>query len=208
MINNSVDLTQCPACRQIDRVAKVSTIYLMALGLNRKPRQKNLLEDIHQKQPPGKNARNTPDRDSNAPIGLNISTLPENDLKQLSQKLKPPASPKQAFSRPVHPDTVVLTFSLVVPFFIIGILQNQSGMIIPMVILLTLSYILYFLKRRQIVSKFNKILEERLTSEKRTRRALERWMSIYYCARDDVIFEPRTGRWAPLDQIHGFLNQE
>jgi hypothetical protein len=197
----------CPVCDRNDQVAKVSTIYLTAIGINRLP-----VRNEHQTKPglviDPNQVQGKENRQTNAPHGKSFTHLSAAELKQLSSKLKPPASPKQAFSRPVHPDTVILTFSLVVPFFLFGVIQSQSGMIIPMVAILIFAYALYFWKRKKIILKFNQKLAEKIAAERRIQRALERWMNLYYCARDEVIFEPGKEQGMSIDLIHGYLMKE
>lgn len=196
----------CPTCGQQDQVAKVSTLYLTAIGLNRLPGRS---------QPSGSSNEIHADLDPDAnnlqpgtSAGLQVSAISGSELKIISRKIKPPASPKQAFNRPVHPDTVVLSFSLLVPFFIFGILQSQASMLIPMIIILVVAYGLYIWQRKKIIQRFNLNLAEKTAAEKRIRRALDRWMHLYYCLRDDVVFQPDDGQATPVDLIHGYLVEE
>ncbi len=39
-------------------------------------------------------------------------------------------------------------------------------------------------------------------------QALERWNQVYYCARDDIVFDPATGEWCSPAHFHEFLYAE
>ena len=42
----------------------------------------------------------------------------------------------------------------------------------------------------------------------RAKRGIGRWMKLYYCTQDDVVFEPGAERTVPADQMGGYLLDE
>jgi len=68
--------------------------------------------------------------------------------------LEAPAATKRLPSRPLHPDLIVITFSLVFPIFIYGIWTSQPPTLLPVLIFLAAVYGLYFWKRKAIVTRF------------------------------------------------------
>jgi hypothetical protein len=60
-------------------------------------------------------------------------------------------------------------------------------------------------KRRPVIFKYERQVAEQQASINRIKRALERWLRLYYCAADDVVFDPGSRRSAPADQIAGVL---
>ncbi|GAB4574703.1 MAG: hypothetical protein Kow0077_22600 [Anaerolineae bacterium] len=35
--------------------------------------------------------------------------------------------------------------------------------------------------------------------------AMDRWAGLYYCFRDDIVFDPETGEWCHPADLHEFL---
>ena len=133
------------------------------------------------------------------------STFP--NYAAASRKLAPPSSGKQVLMRTIHPDMIVLVFSLIVPFFLSTIYRSQTGSLIPIVVILFGFYALYFWQRKKLVRRYESQQSQRQAEEQRIRCAVARWMKLYYCARDEIIFEPGDDRFAPVDQMMGFLNR-
>ena len=172
-----------------DQVEKVSSIYINGIGFKR-----------------AKDETGTPVADGlTAPVS---SSLTPNQLRTLSDRFKPPSSPKQALSRPVHPDMVVLIFSLVIPVFLYGIFTSQQVLFLPTILFLGIVYALYAWKRKQIIAKFQRNIAEREAAENKTKQGIERWMRLYYCARDDGVFDLSMHELIPADFLPGYLTGE
>ncbi len=169
---------QCPVCNQSDRVEKVSTIYLVGIGLKREPA----------------------DPDS-AAIPFKLADLPGAQLRNLAQALKPPSSTRRIPTRPLHPDLVVITFSLMVPIFVYGILASQPPQILPVLAFLAVVYGVYFWKRKAIVNRFESRQSRQRAADELARRGIERWMKMYFCARDQGVFEPGRTELIPAEQV-------
>lgn len=123
----------------------------------------------------------------------------------LTQKLSPPAAGKQGMMRPIHPDLVVIVFSLIAPIFGYGILTNQAGTLLPVGILLIIGYGAYFWQRKRLLERFQADLEHRRNEVERIQRGIGRWMEIYYCARDECVFKPGSKHSIPIDEISEYL---
>ncbi len=129
----------------------------------------------------------------------------EKKLHALSRKLAPPSSGKGSPMRPVHPDTVVIVFSCVLPIFLIGIVNQQRLFLIPAILILAICYGLYFYKRRAIIAKFEQEKKAKQEEQKRIERGIATWMKLYYCGRDDSVFLPGKAEMIPADQMMGYL---
>ncbi len=173
----------CPACGQADQVEKVSTLYLLGIGL----------------KPPLSTGEAAPAVDT---TGISFAS------RDLSRKLAPPATSKQAPTRPLHPDMVVLTFSLIMPVLLYGVYTSQTVLLLPLLVVLAIAYGLYFWKRISILAKYERLQAERQAKEERIQRGVGRWMKLYYCARDDGIFEPGSDELIPVDFLPGYLVSE
>ena len=172
----------CPSCRQADQVEQVSRLYIA--GLSRAhPSSGQPAEEMK----------------------LHIQGLTPEHLRALSRRLKPPAGGKEASARPLHPDWVVAGFSLVVPFFFYGIYTSQPQNFFQFLALLTLAYGVYFWQRRKLIARYQAALAKRQAATEMVKKGIEKWMKLYYCAREDGIFLPGSGEMLPLDQMHWYL---
>jgi hypothetical protein len=126
-------------------------------------------------------------------------------LHNLGRRLAPPSSGKKELTRPVHPDTVVILFSCVLPFFLVGILNQQRGMFIPILVVLVCAYGLYFYKRKAAIARFEQEKNNQLRDRVRIERAIGVWMKLYYCSSDDSVFIPGKPDFIPADQMIGYL---
>ena len=180
----------CPTCQQIDLVEKVSTVYVMGLEMRRKKR--------------GVSSKSN-DQKVSSEASLN-GPASHFDFPALSRRLAPPAGGKE-MTRPIHPDLMVLAFSLVLPIFLFGILSSQPGLLLPVLLILAGGYAIYFWQRKRVIARFEYQQSVRQTDARRVQQGIERWMKLYYCARDDGVFEPGTGTLVPADQMMGYLLQ-
>jgi len=126
----------------------------------------------------------------------------------LTHRLAPPAAKKEAPMRAIHPDMMVLGFSLVAPIFLYGILTSQPSGLLVVLPLLAGFYIFYFWKRKMLIAKYLVQQAAQQAATARIQRGIQRWMKLYYCARDDGIFEPGAAALIPADQIAGILFKE
>ena len=173
----------CPVCGLSDQVEKASTLYLIGIGLDQ-AQPKEMISN------PGQRVKPTPSQ------------------RALSRRLAPPASGKQMTTRPIHPDMVVIALSLIAPVFLYGILTSQRSMLLPVLAVLAAFYGFYFWKRRTMISRFESQQALRQAGEARVKRGIERWMKLYYCARDDGVFELGRDELVPADLIAGYLYRE
>jgi hypothetical protein len=180
---------RCPGCGQADQVEKVSSLYLWGIGL-------------HQQAATSAKDHNPPDSRKSRLFGET------GDFRSLSRRLAPPASSKQVNLRPMHPDQMVLAFSLVLPIFLYGILTNQRGMLLPVAGLLAAGYGFYAWQRGAILARYEQERQRRKASEQRIQRGIQRWMQLYYCGREDGIFIPGENRLVDAEQMMGYLLDE
>lgn len=173
----------CPVCGQSDQVEKASTLYLIGIGLNQ-------------------------DQSQGQVSNPNVRSKPTPSQRALSRRLAPPASGKQVIIRPIHPDMVVVAFSLIAPVFLYGILSSQRVMFLPVLAVLAIFYGFYFWKRKTMIARFEDQQASRQAADERVKRGVERWMKLYYCSRDDGLFVPGSDELVPVDQIAGYLNRE
>jgi len=175
----------CPQCGRSEGVEKVSTLYLA--GIKKAGASDQSGEDLASQ------------------VLARLPDLTPQGLHALSRELAPPSSGKAAPNRPVHPDLVVLVFSLVIPIFIIGILNQQRGVLIPVLVFLALAYGLYFLKRKDILAKFARAQAEQKEKQARIERGVKSWMKLYYCTLDEGVFLPGRNELVPVEEMLNYL---
>jgi len=182
---------RCPDCGQTDLVAKVSEIYVAGVELKLRRSKKGApVDSTAAASPP--------------PFW---KEMPSQELQALSRQFAPPASGKQSTFKPVNPDLMVAAFSLIAPVFLYGVLTTQKPAFLPALLALAVFFLFYFWKRKGLIAKFDKMIQAQKTSEQRVKRGIERWLKLYYCARDDVVFKPGDGSGTSADQIAGVLMQ-
>jgi hypothetical protein len=173
----------CPVCGETRAVSKVSAIYLAGIQ-----------------------ARN-PKAIGGEPL-VKVSGIPEDAMPGFSRKFTPPATKKEVQVRLVHPDMVVLVFSAIVPFFLRGIYLQQPTLFNPVLAGLVILYGVYVWQRKIILKRFERQVQAEKAKNERVQRGIQRWINLYYCAEDDVIFEPGGASPLPSDQINGYLFQD
>ncbi len=178
----------CPACGQSDRVFKVSRIYIDALAAFNKSPDDSVLPDLtgQAMEDPG------------------INLLKIQAVRAFVNNFSPPSGGKQQM-RQVHPDLVVGIFSLVAIFFLIQIYNTQRAAFPIILVVLIVFYLGYILLHQRILARFNQQSESARAEKRQLEIAIERWMKLYFCARDEVVFDPAQNRMIPLDQMDQYL---
>lgn len=173
---------QCPVCGQMEPVEKVSTLYLTGIGLKDKSNDTQAAQNLIQARPkPGEYA--------------------------LSKLLAPPSGGRAAFTRPVQPELAMLAFSAILPIFLFGIWTSQRSLLLPVLGILAVFYGLFFWQRKRLVQRYQKDVAARLAADERVKKGIALWMKLYYCAEDEVVFEPGQGEPVNIDMLPGFLMQ-
>jgi hypothetical protein len=172
---------KCPVCEQTDQTIKLSRVYLEAIAADRK---KTDFQDN------------------------NTDPLPfELDPKFLTKNLRrfTPPSGKTELIRMVHPDWTAGAFSLLALFFLYQMFTTQIQSFYIGLGLFVVAYALYFIFRKKIIARYT----QRKTSEEEDKKNIEqsigRWMRLYYCVRDDIVFEPGKKEFAALDNLDAFI---
>jgi hypothetical protein len=189
-------LPVCPECGQTDLVEKASTLYLAGTEMKYRRSKKNPGE-VQPPEPSGENA----------PIQLSpgFRDLSAAELQALARRLAPPATKKEAPVRPINPDWAVAAVSMIVPLFLYQIITTQVGMLPVVLLALAAFYGFYFWQRKNILARFDARQEKERSKVEQVKQSIQRWMSLYYCGRDDCVFDPSRKVSAPADQLNGIL---
>jgi hypothetical protein len=176
----------CPQCGKTDTVAKVNHIYLE--NLSAKPLTEDLLIPHVLRWPIEKPAKSKKTYDE------------VTFLKQFN-----PPSGQTVVIRQVNPDLAVVFFSLLALFLLFKIYISQRGAFFIALGFLALFYLVYFIGRKFIMRKFKQRQEADLLAKKQAETAIGRWMKMYYCWEEGIVFLPGEKQAVPLDQIRTYL---
>jgi hypothetical protein len=182
----------CPQCGQADQVEKASTIYVRGIEVK-----------WHRGKAIPPEGIEIPSKRSKL-----VDGMPTDELLALTPRLAPPAVKKGAPMRAIHPDHTVLALSMVAPLFLYGIFTSQPSGLLVVLPLLTGFYAFYFWQRKRLIAKFHATQQAQKATEQRIHKGIQRWMRLYYCARDDGVFEPGASVLTPTDQMPGLLFRE
>lgn len=125
-------------------------------------------------------------------------------LKTLSQRLAPPGGKGKGVTRPIHPDLMVGGFTAIIVLIIYNMAAAQPQMVLPTTVFTALALAVYALGRKNLITRFEKKLADEGGSQKKTEEAVGRWMQLYYCARDDLAFNPVTKASMPPDSVRSY----
>lgn len=178
----------CPICAASDKTFKVSTIYIEALEGFKKGSELKILAQI------------VDDQNLLSATGI----LKTQTLRSVVSSFGPPSGGKQII-RPVSPNLVMMAFSLIAIFFLIQIYTTQREMFIPILILVAIVYLGYAIFYKQIYAKYTRQIQSNINIKTSYEAAIGKWMRLYYCARDDGVFDPVENQMVPLQSMETYL---
>lgn len=179
----------CPICQQSEPVIKVSAVYIAALELR------------HGRKPLALD----PDGAEGEPPPQALKDLPAPGLALLGKRLAPPSTGRKAPTRPLNPDLVVAVFSLVGLVFIYQIYLNQAETLPFAIAVWAAFFVFYFWQRRRLVAKYEALIRQQQEHAQKIERAIQRWMGLYYCVDDDVVFTIAGHNPVPADRLNELL---
>ena len=180
----------CPRCRQLDMIQKLSAVYSQGITTG---------------------SYSGPTGGLAAPIGsgrpalvTGYTVVHGSAQSELSRKLAPPSKPP--FRIPPSPQ--------VIPPFIVGTIASAalisiglSSELIAIQVAVTAVGVALFLivgiwSRRQL-EKHDRIAKNRYQTDilPLWESQMEIWNRLYYCSRDDCVFDPLSGESAIIDQM-------
>jgi hypothetical protein len=176
----------CPHCGQPDQVIKVNRIYMESIS-------SSPLTD-----------ESVIPRVLNWPADKKPTSFRTLEEQRFLKYFKPPST-KPSLTRTVSPDQVVFAFSILSIFFLYQIYRTQPEMFLPMIAVLASFYLVYLLGRKRIIGKYQVQKSTEFNQSKKYEAAVGRWMQLYYCIRDNGVFDPRQDRWIALEEMDSYL---
>ena len=176
----------CPLCHASRHIYKVSQIYLESIKVFDKNEPHPVFDEMF------------------AMNGKDIAPLPSRFSHEFTHLFAPPSG-RAELLRPIHPDLIVFVFTVIMFFFLYNIYAAQPGVVYPFLIILGAAFLGYFAFRKKLVSRYEADLAGSKTEYVSVEQAVARWMKLYYCATEGIVFDPETQSSVPLDEMKKFL---
>jgi hypothetical protein len=128
-----------------------------------------------------------------------VARMSKAEASELHQLLAPPSGKSQV-TRPIHPDLMLLVFSGILPLFLVGIFNKQRPLLLPVLVVVALSYVVYFWQRSRLIARYSNLKKSQVEDVHQTERAIGRWMKMYYCAQDHVVFMDGSAEFVVAEQ--------
>ncbi len=181
----------CPHCGQADKAYKVSLLYLESTAR------------LYQRQ-----AENQPELDGLLsdllPADSNAITRPQ-ILTRLLHSFTPPSGEKR-LTRRIHPDGMVIFFGLILLILVYQVAMTQPAQLPAVLILICGSVLAYLLARKTVLRRYQARIRQEQEENARIEYAVARWMRLYFCSRDQGVFDPEQNQFVPLERMSDLLN--
>ncbi len=174
---------KCPVCQKESCVHKVSLLYMIGISEQKDltPENLELFNRIYSIKDSEGNSR----RPARA------------EMREAIKRFAPPSG-KDRVIRPVNPDLAVLAMLIFGIIFLVNIYTQQAAYF-PYALGILLVFLLgYAVLRRRIIGKFQNELQSTTNERKVVEKAVDRWMKLYYCETDEIVFDPNRNRSIPL----------
>jgi hypothetical protein len=176
----------CPECGKTESVIKVNKIYVESLSSKPDGKDCVIAHVLHWPEDKAADSKKT---------YAEVTFL---------KYFNPPAG-KTIVTRQVHPDMYVGIFSILVIALLYQIHQQQRNVFFIALGIVVVFYIVYFAGRKYILGKYQHRHDEEVAAGKKTESAIGRWMKMYYCCEDGIVFNPEKNISIPLDQMRAKL---
>lgn len=125
-------------------------------------------------------------------------------LQNLVKQISPPTGQKQ-ITRAIHPDWMVIFGCVVGLLFVYRMSVTNTGSLPVMISLLSIGLLFYIISRRPVLHRYNERLRNERESIRRLDLATERWMRLYICSKDMLIFDPERHLVVSVDRLSDLL---
>jgi len=183
--------TVCPQCNTSKDVYIVSEIYLSGL------------ESIKSSNPPKDNAFDLVFGHPSQKLGQRF--VDQTTKRSLVRKFAPPSSSRKRISRSISPDFIMLATFFISIFMLYQIFTQQREVFVPALLIILGVGATYLLTRKRIIARFIQKQKNEARETVQIKEAIERWMNLYYCAVDFVVFDKKHRISIPLQQMNNYL---
>jgi len=183
--------TICPQCNNSKDIYKVSEIYLSGLeSIKSSTPQKDNAFDLVFGHPSQKSVQRFVDQTTR---------------RSLVSKFAPPSSSKPQIFRSLSPDFIMAATFLLSIFMIYQIFTQQREVFVPALLTIITVGAAYLLTRKRIIARFIEKQKNEAREIAQIKAAIERWMNLYYCAADFIVFDKKHRVSIPLQEMNNYL---
>jgi uncharacterized membrane protein len=90
-------------------------------------------------------------------------------------------------------------------FMLYQIFTQQREVFVPALLIILGVGATYLLTRKRIIARFIQKQKNEARETVQIKEAIERWMNLYYCAVDFVVFDKKHRISIPLQQMNNYL---
>jgi ABC-type multidrug transport system fused ATPase/permease subunit len=181
----------CPQCSARKEVYQVSEIYLSGL------------ESIKSSKPLKNNTFDLVFGHPSQKLGRRF--VDQTTKRTLVSKFSPPSSSKQRITRSLSPDFIMFATLLLSIFMLYQIFTQQRKVFLPALLIILGVTVGYFLTRKKIVTKFQQKQNTDAKETGQVKEAIQRWMKLYYCAQDFIVFDQKYRIPVPLQDMNLYV---
>ena len=176
----------CPQCRKDDMIQKVTAIHSAGIASGSYSGPTSGIA--------------APIDSSKQAIVSGYTTLHGTSQTDLSRKLSPPIEP----SAPSILGGIIGSFILIGGIVTLVFSEGESCNLIPGFLLLGIGLLVMIPSINSQGTKEKTYKQEM----QRWKNAMSIWDRLYYCARDDCVFDPTSGEYAPIEKINYLIHLE
>ena len=121
------------------------------------------------------------------PYGVVDKTI--TTITSLAQKIAPPPEPK---------DPGGMNLGCLFLLFIVFLIASSTSWIFALGITITLAFLVNYFLFMPLQKEYKELKPE-------WDEAIRRWSELYYCSRDDCVFNPNTGESVPPERISALI---
>lgn len=179
----------CPQCGSTQRTYKVSVLYLELISrlqrheTNHQPELDAFLKELYPQ--------------------MDIRAIPAATLHSYLRYFSPPTGKSQVIRR-VHPDGLIAFFSLLLVYILYQMFLAQSPELPFVIGLFIVSLTGYGIFRKKVLQKYTLGIQEEQDERIQVEKEIQRWMRLYYCGQDQVVFDSGEHRIVSKKDIGTF----
>lgn len=186
----------CPICKSDEKIQKITSV---------------VSSNISRVKYSGLSLGTTKDRDGLGLTTIN-TTLAGSLRSNLAEKLLPPKEPaRRGYEdsvealEPIKFSTLGLIIGAAMPFFTDLEFKMQLSIAFSLLAIGIFSFFLFDILIKRSRKWQLKKREDRILSWEEWKKAIEKYNTLYYCFRDDVVFEPSTADYCAPDELMNFI---
>jgi hypothetical protein len=183
----------CPVCGQETHSYKVSALYVETLMKMKHGNEADtpIFDQLRAEMPPEMAAKNTG----------------KGYYRDMIQAFQPPQGGTESM-RSINPDWVAFAMGLLVIYMLYQIYATKNPLFWYTLGMAVALYAAYFIFRKKIIGKYLTEKKQETGGKESVEKAVGKWMKLYYCSTDNVVYGLKKNETIPLDQMRSYVMQK